>query len=344
MSTDNRKKLLEVKGLKTYFKVEGRTAKAVDGVDFHIYENEVFGLVGESGCGKSVTALSVIRLIPNPPGWIEAGEILFRGKDIMQLPYEDVRKIRGNDISMIFQEPMTALNPVYSIGFQMMEAVRHHTVMSKPEARERAAEMLALVGIPDATSRLKNYPHQFSGGMRQRAMIAMALALHPALLIADEPTTALDVTIQAQILELMLKAREQTGDASILLITHDLAVVAETCQRVAVMYGGKIQEVANVKELFGDAQHPYTRGLLRSLPRPDRERKERLETIPGIVPSVFDFPKGCKFWTRCPEKIERCEQEEPDLVEIAPGRHCRCHLVEPKGAPGPDPASRGVGA
>jgi len=332
MATGEHKKLLEVRGLKTWFKVEGRTAKAVDGVDFHIYENEVFGLVGESGCGKSVTALSVIRLIPDPPGWIEGGEIVFRGRDIMKMSYEDVRKIRGNDISMIFQEPMTALNPVYSIGFQMMEAVRHHTVMSKPEARERAAEMLTLVGIPDAASRLKNYPHQFSGGMRQRAMIAMALALHPALLIADEPTTALDVTIQAQILELMLRAREQTGDASILLITHDLAVVAETCQRVAVMYGGKIQEVADVKRLFGDPQHPYTRGLLRSLPRPDRERKERLETIPGIVPSVFDFPKGCKFWTRCPERIERCQQEEPELVEIEPGRLCRCHLVEPRTA------------
>ncbi|MDJ0522829.1 MAG: ABC transporter ATP-binding protein [Planctomycetota bacterium] len=340
MSTDannrpeaERKKLLEVKGLKTYFKVEGNVAKAVDGVDFEIYENEVFGLVGESGSGKSVTALSVIRLIPNPPGWIEAGDIVFRGKNMMELPFDEVREIRGNDISMIFQEPMTALNPVYSIGFQLMEAVRHHAVMSKDDARERAAEMLELVGIPDGRSRLKNYPHQFSGGMRQRAMIAMALALHPALLIADEPTTALDVTIQAQILELMLKAREQTGDASILLITHDLAVVAETCQRVAVMYGGKIQEVAKVEDLFADPLHPYTRGLLRSLPRPDKERKTRLDTIPGIVPSVFDFPKGCKFWTRCPEKIDRCEIEEPELVEITPGRKCRCHLVEPQGTP-----------
>ncbi len=333
MSQGERKKLLEVKGLKTYFKVENRVAKAVDGVDFHIYENEVFGLVGESGSGKSVTALSIIRLIPNPPGWIEAGEINFRGKSMLDMPIEDVRAIRGNDISMIFQEPMTALNPVFSIGFQLMEAIREHADVDKDEARDRAAEMLRRVGIPDPRARLKNYPHQFSGGMRQRAMIAMALSMHPALLIADEPTTALDVTIQAQILELMLKAREETGDASILLITHDLAVVAETCQRVAVMYGGKIQEIAPVEELFADPKHPYTRGLLKSLPRPDRERKARLDAIPGIVPSVFEFPKGCKFWTRCDEKIDLCEQEEPALVDVAPGRRCRCHLVDAMESP-----------
>ena len=246
----NRKKLLEVKGLKTYFHVEDKVAKAVDGVDFHIFENEVFGLVGESGCGKSVTALSVLRLIPNPPGWIEAGDIHFRGRNLLDLTYDEMHDIRGNDISMIFQEPMTALNPVFTIGFQLREAIQHHQEMSKEDADKRAIEMLDLVGIPAAAHRLKNYPHQFSGGMRQRAMIAMALAMHPALLIADEPTTALDVTIQAQILELMLKVREETGDASILLITHDLAVVAETCERVAVMYGGKIQEIAPVKPLF----------------------------------------------------------------------------------------------
>jgi ABC-type dipeptide/oligopeptide/nickel transport system ATPase component len=217
---ETRKKLLEVKDLRTYFDIEGETAKAVDGVDFFIYENEVFGLVGESGCGKSVTALSVLRLIPNPPGRIEGGEIIFRGTDLLKLDYEKVRKIRGNEISMIFQEPMTALNPVFTIGFQLREAIQHHEVMTREAANERAVRMLDLVGIPDAAHRLKNYPHQFSGGMRQRAMIAMALALHPNLLIADEPTTALDVTIQAQILELMLRVREETGESSILLITR----------------------------------------------------------------------------------------------------------------------------
>ncbi len=242
---DPRKTLLEVRGLRTYFDVEGRTAKAVDGVDFEIRENEVFGLVGESGCGKSVTALSILRLIPNPPGRIEAGEILFRGKDLLALPYAEMRKIRGRDISMIFQEPMTALNPVFTVGFQLREAIRHHEPMPKAKATDRAAEMLDLVGIPDGRARLEVYPHQMSGGMRQRVMIAMALALQPALLIADEPTTALDVTIQAQVLELMLSVRKKTGDASILLITHNLAVVAETCERVAVMYGGKIQEIAS---------------------------------------------------------------------------------------------------
>ncbi len=322
-----RKKLLEVKGLRTYFDVEGQTAKAVDGVDFFIHENEVFGLVGESGSGKSVTALSVMRLIPDPPGWIDGGEVLFRGKNLLDLTYDEMRKIRGNDISMIFQEPMTALNPVYSIGFQLTEALQHHQVMSRQDARERAVEMLDLVGIPDASRRLGNYPHEFSGGMRQRAMIAMALSLTPHLLIADEPTTALDVTIQAQILELMLDLRQQTGDSSIMLITHDLAVVAETCERVAVMYGGKIQEVAEVKRLFTNPEHPYTRGLLASLPRPDRVKQKRLQTIPGIVPSILDFPKGCKFWTRCPVKEDVCEQVEPELVKVEEGHWCRCHLV-----------------
>ena len=332
MSESASKKLLEVKDLRTYFDVEGRTAKAVDGVSFHIFENEVFGLVGESGSGKSVTALSVMRLIPNPPGDIVGGTITFRGRELLQLPYEEMREIRGRDISMIFQEPMTALNPVFTIGFQLKEAIRFHTQMDKREARVRAAEMLELVGIPDGMARLKNYPHQFSGGMRQRAMIAMALAMHPALLIAEEPTTALDVTIQAQILELMLDVRKETGDASIMLITHDLAVVAETCQRVAVMYGGKIQEVADVGPLFAEPLHPYTRGLLLSLPRPDRKKEQsaRLQTIAGIVPSIMNMPKGCKFSERCSERIDGCEEEEPPLVEVRPGRFCRCHLVSPE--------------
>ncbi len=329
MTEATRKKLLEVKDLRTYFDVEGQTAKAVDGVSFDIYENEVFGIVGESGSGKSVTSLSIMRLIPNPPGEIVGGSIKFRGKELLDLPFAEMRKIRGKDISMIFQEPMTALNPVFTIGFQLMEAIQHHSKTEKEVARERAAKMLELVGIPDGLERLKNYPHEFSGGMRQRAMIAMALAMHPALLIADEPTTALDVTIQAQILELMLDVRKQTGDASILLITHDLAVVAETCDRVAVMYGGKVQEISEIGPLFAKPLHPYTRGLLLSLPRPDREKKRRLETIPGIVPSILNMPKGCKFAERCSERFDRCDQEEPELVEIEPGRSCRCHLVEP---------------
>jgi len=319
--------LLHVRGLRTTFDVEGRRAVAVDGVDFDIRENEVVGLVGESGSGKSVTALSILRLIPNPPGRIEHGEILFRGRDLLKLTYAEMRQIRGREISMIFQEPMTALNPVFTIGFQLREAVTHHTKMPKKEATNRAVEMLEKVGIPDAARRLGDYPHQFSGGMRQRVMIAMALALKPKLLIADEPTTALDVTIQAQILDLMMELRKQEGTA-ILLITHDLAVVAETCARVAVMYGGRIQEIADAKSLFRNALHPYTRGLMKSLPRPDQEKKERLETIPGIVPSILDFPKGCKFWTRCPVKEKRCEDVEPELIRARPGHDCRCHLVK----------------
>jgi oligopeptide/dipeptide ABC transporter ATP-binding protein len=323
-------KLLEIKGLKTWFDVEGQTAKAVDGVDLDIRENEVFGLVGESGSGKTVTALSILRLIPSPPGWIESGEILFRGRDLAKLSFPEMRKIRGKEISMIFQEPMTALNPVFSVGFQLREVVRQHEPgLSRQALDETAASMLDLVGIPEAKRRLKSYPNEFSGGQRQRIMIAMALSLRPHLLVADEPTTALDVTIQAQILDLMLGLRKQSGGTSILLITHNLAVVAETCARVAVMYGGKVQELAPTKALFASPKHPYTQGLLRSLPRPDRPKQRRLEAIPGIVPSVLDFPAGCKFWTRCPAKIDRCEKEEPELRQVAPDHFCRCHLVEP---------------
>jgi oligopeptide/dipeptide ABC transporter ATP-binding protein len=325
-----RKTLLEVKGLKTYFDVEGKTAKAVDGVDFDVRENEVFGIVGESGSGKTVTALSILRLIPSPPGWIDAGEILFHGRDLAKLSFPEMRKIRGKEISMIFQEPMTALNPVFTVGFQMREVMKQHEPgLSSKDLDDRATTLLEKVGIPDARRRLKSYPNEFSGGQRQRIMIAMALALKPHLLVADEPTTALDVTIQAQILDLMLGMRKDTGNTSILLITHNLAVVAETCERVAVMYGGKVQELAPTKRLFAAPGHPYTKGLLRSLPRPDRPKQRRLEAIPGIVPSVLEFPQGCKFWTRCPEKIERCEKEEPALREIEPGHFCRCHLVEP---------------
>jgi oligopeptide/dipeptide ABC transporter ATP-binding protein len=329
--TEEREPLLRVRGLKTYFDVEGQTAKAVDGVSFDIRENEVFGLVGESGSGKSVTALSILRLIPSPPGDIVEGSIEFRGQNLLDLSWSEMRKIRGNRISMIFQEPMTALNPVFTIGFQLMEAVRLHSGCDKEEAETRAAEMLELVGIPDARQRLSDYPHQFSGGMRQRAMIAMALSMTPNLLIADEPTTALDVTIQSQILELMLDMRTKTDGASILLITHDLAVVAETCQRVAVMYGGKIQEISEVVPLFEDPKHPYTQGLLKSLPRPDRGKVDRLPTIPGIVPSILHMPPGCKFADRCPERFDRCDVEEPELREVEPGRFCRCHLHDAKG-------------
>jgi oligopeptide/dipeptide ABC transporter ATP-binding protein len=329
--TIERKKLLEVKNLRTYFYVEGMTAKAVDGVDFHIFENEVFGLVGESGCGKSVTALSILRLIPDPPGKIVEGDIIFRGRNVMDLSYKDMHGIRGKDISMIFQEPMTALNPVFSIGFQVKEAIRfHQNITNKKELTARAVDMLELVGIPSAAQRIKNYPHQFSGGMRQRVMIAMALACSPALLIADEPTTALDVTIQAQILDLMLSVKEKTGDAAVMLITHDLAVVAETCQRVAVMYGGKIQETAGVAPIFETPMHPYTQGLMNSLPRPDKEYQERLNTIRGIVPSIMNFPPGCKFNTRCDKKMDICEKVEPKLVEVKPDHWVRCHLCSPK--------------
>ena len=321
--------LLQIRNLKTYFHTEAGTAKAVDGVDLDIFPGEVVGLVGESGSGKSVTALSILRLIPDPPGKIVGGSILFKGRDLLQLSWDEIRAVRGKEISMIFQEPMTSLNPVFTIGMQVIEAVLGHEKVSKKQAFQRAVEMLELVGIPDPVSRMHDYPQQFSGGMRQRGMIAMALACDPSLLIADEPTTALDVTIQAQILELMLQIKDKRKDAAILLITHNLSVVAETCHRVIVMYGGKIQEVAPVKELFRNPLHPYTRGLLASLPTVDGERQQRLATIPGSVPSILDLPAGCKFVTRCSERIERCALVEPELIESAPGHWVRCHLVNP---------------
>jgi len=321
--------LIQVRGLKTYFKTEAGMAKAVDGVDFDIQAGEVLGLVGESGSGKSVTALSMLRLIPDPPGRIVGGSILYKGRDLLKLSWKEIRQIRGKEISMIFQEPMTSLNPVFTIGKQLMEVVLEHETVSKKEAFDRSVEMLELVGIPDPAARMSDYPHQYSGGMRQRVMIAMALACGPSLLIADEPTTALDVTIQAQILELMLKIKEERKDAAILLITHNLAVVAETCHRVMVMYGGKIQEIAPVKELFKNPQHPYTRGLLASLPTVDGEKQRRLRTIPGNVPSILDLPMGCKFVTRCTERLERCESIEPELLETTPGHWVRCHLMTP---------------
>jgi oligopeptide/dipeptide ABC transporter ATP-binding protein len=330
--------LLQVENLHTQFDVDGEVAKAVNGVSFEVYGDEVFGLVGESGCGKSVTALSILRLIPEPPGKIVSGRILFGGKDLLALPLPEMRRIRGNRIAMIFQEPMTALDPVFTVGSQLREAIlTHKSELSRDAADELAATMLERVGIPDARRRLKSYPHEFSGGMRQRVMIAMALAMEPDLLIADEPTTALDVTIQAQILELMLAAREKTGLASLLLITHDLAVVAETCDRVAVMYGGEIQEIAETRPLFRQPLHPYTQGLLASLPRPDRPKRERLDAIPGSVPSILELPAGCKFVTRCPARIPLCDTVDPDLLEVQPGRWCRCHVTEQRLAAGMPP-------
>ncbi|MDZ4746624.1 MAG: ABC transporter ATP-binding protein [bacterium] len=322
--------LVQVIDLKTHFNIEGTWAKAVDGVTFDILKREVLGIVGESGSGKSVTALSLMKLIPDPPGRIVGGKILFKGRDIVQLSYEDMYEIRGSEIAMIFQEPMTSLNPTFPIGMQIAEVIQTHEKVSKKEARARAIEMLALVGIPDPERRLNEYPHQFSGGMRQRVMIAIALSCNPSVLIADEPTTALDVTIQAQILDLMLSLKERRQDAAIVLITHDLAVVAEMCHRVIVMYGGKIQEIASVNDLFDSPLHPYTVGLLESIPKPAHERgkHERLKAIPGNVPSIMNLPIGCKFSTRCPVKIDLCEMQEPPLREVLPGHHVRCHLVE----------------
>jgi oligopeptide/dipeptide ABC transporter ATP-binding protein len=319
--------LLQIRGLRTHFFTESGVAKAVDGVDLDVRPGEVLGLVGESGSGKSVTALSILRLIPDPPGRIVGGEILFHGRDLLKLSWEEIRMVRGKDISMIFQEPMTSLNPVFRIGRQVMEIVLEHEPQTTTEqARARTIDLLEKVGIPDPETRIEQYPHELSGGMRQRVMIAIALALNPALLIADEPTTALDVTIQAQILELMIELKERHEAGAILLITHNLAVVAETCDRVAVMYGGKIQEVAPVRDLFYNPLHPYTRGLLGSLPRVDGERAERLTTIPGSVPDIHNLPIGCKFTTRCPERFEPCPGIEPPLIEAGPDHWVRCHL------------------
>ncbi len=322
-SDDN---LVEVTGLRTHFHTEAGTAKAVDGVDFVVKKGEVLGIVGESGSGKSVTALSLVRLIPNPPGEIVSGKVKFQGRDLLQLPLEEMYKIRGREIAMIFQEPMTSLNPVFTIGMQVEEIVKHHNYVEKERISEHAIKMLEHVGIPDAAKRMKDYPHQFSGGMRQRVMIAMALACDPALLIADEPTTALDVTIQAQILDLMMQLQERRKEAAIMLITHDLAVIAETCQRVIVMYGGMMQEMAEVGPMFEEPMHPYTQGLLNSLPRPDIQHQHRLYNIPGTVPSIINLPPGCKFSNRCDRAEPRCSREEPKLTQVKPGRWTRCHL------------------
>ena len=318
--------LLKLEDLKTYFHTEDGVVKSVDGVTFEIYKGETLGVVGESGCGKSVTSLSIMRLIPTPPGKIAGGRILFEGEDLVTKSEAEMRKIRGNDISMIFQEPMTSLNPVYTVGDQIAEAIILHQKLSKKEALDKAIGMLRKVGIPSPEKRVHEYPHQLSGGMRQRVMIAMALSCNPKLLIADEPTTALDVTIQAQILELMKELKEEFNTA-IMLITHDLGVVAEVCQRVAVMYAGKVVEYSGVDNIFGCPQHPYTWGLLKSIPKLDSPAK-RLMVIEGVVPNPLHLPEGCKFHPRCRFAQDKCRQSEPDIKEIKPGHSVRCWYPE----------------
>ena len=315
--------ILEIRNLQTFFYTDDGIAKAVDGIDFEIKKKETLGIVGESGCGKSVTSMSVLRLV-SPPGKIVGGSILFNGESILDKTEAQMRKIRGNDISMIFQEPMTSLNPVYTVGDQIGEVLRLHRGMKKNEANEKTVELLEVVGIPSPGSRVSEYPHQMSGGMRQRVMIAMALACEPKLLIADEPTTALDVTIQAQILELMKNIKERL-DTSIMLITHDLGVVSEMADRVYVMYAGKGMEYAPADILFNEPLHPYTLGLLNSMP--DMEsNNETLHTIPGTVPSMFDMPTGCRFWPRCEKAMDICKKEEPDMYNIRNDHFVRCHL------------------
>jgi peptide/nickel transport system ATP-binding protein len=318
--------LLRVRELRTYFYTENGVARSVDGVSFEIGAGETVGLVGESGCGKSVTALSLLRLV-RPPGRIEStSEILFDGMDLAKLSEKEMRKIRGARMAMVFQEPMTALNPVFTVGDQIAEVVRVHHGGSRKEAWARAIQMLETVGIASPAQRAGEYPHQLSGGMRQRVVIAMALIMNPALVIADEPTTALDVTIQAQILELMRELQQRLG-TSILLITHDLGVVAETASRVIVMYGGEIVEEALVEELFKNAHHPYTEGLLNAMPQVGQER-ERLATIPGSVPPPTAWPKACRFHDRCPYAWDRCASEHPPLYQIGSGHVSRCHLAD----------------
>jgi oligopeptide transport system ATP-binding protein len=312
-------KLLEVNNLKTYFFTRAGVVKAVDNVSFTMRPGETLGVVGESGCGKSVTALSVMRLVASPPGKIVGGDILFNGDNIMDKNLDELTELRGSKISMIFQDPMTSLNPVYTVGFQIAETVkRHRKDMSKDQAWKRAVEMLDLVRIPDAKRRAGNYPHEFSGGMRQRVMIAIALACNPQLLIADEPTTALDVTIQAQVLELMKGLSKEFGTA-VMLITHDLGVVAGTCEHVNVMYAGHVVESAPVKQIFETPAHPYTVGLLHSIPRLDDQRGERLTPIGGQPPDLLNPPPGCPYAPRCPKVQDRCRRERPELMPVGRG-------------------------
>ena len=315
--------LLEVKGLETRFFTQDGLVKAVNGISYHLDEGETLAIVGESGCGKSVGVLSLLRLIPQPPGKVTAGEVWFESKDLLQMSDEEIRQVRGNRIAMIFQYPMTSLNPVLTIGFQVSEALMLHMGMDRAAAAKRTVELLEIVGIPEAANRIDDYPHQFSGGMRQRVMIAMGLSCNPQILIADEPTTALDVTIQAQITDLVKRLRDEIGMA-IIWITHDLGVVAGLADRVIVMYAGFIVEEAAVKDLYARPSHPYTVGLLGSLPRLDACRAHRLVSIEGLPPDLIDLPKWCPFFARCKYRIERCAVENPHLEPVSPGHRIAC--------------------
>ena len=319
--------ILDVKGLKTYFYTDEGVIPAVDDLSFCLNEGETLAIVGESGCGKSVTSLSVLRLVPYPPGKIVGGEILYKGQDLLKLSEKDMRSVRGNDISMIFQEPMTSLNPVFTVGKQIMESLMYHQKMSKGDAKKRAVEMIKLVGIPTPEKCIKNYPHQLSGGMRQRVMIAMALACNPQILIADEPTTALDVTIQAQILRLMSELQKKTNTA-IILITHDLGIVAQIAKNVMVMYAGEAVEYADVQSAFYNPLHPYTVGLLKSIPKINEISDEKLYNIKGTVPSPKDYPKGCRFAARCECVKEKCLNEKPGLFTVNDSHKVRCWKYE----------------
>jgi len=316
--------MLSIRSLKTYFRTPQGVVRAVDGIDLFIDPGEVVGVVGESGCGKSVMALSILRLLPSPPAFFAGGDIFFKDKDLLKVTSDEIRRIRGNQISMIFQEPMSALNPVYTVGNQLMEIFLNHRNMGRREALKSSIDMLARVGVPAPERRVREYPYQLSGGMRQRVMIAMALSCRPALLIADEPTTALDVSIQAQILELMIELKEEFGMA-ILLITHDLGVVAEITQRVAVMYTGRVMEETSTLELFEEPLHPYTRGLMASIPRADLSFEEdTLSEIEGTVPSLLELPAGCHFEPRCPVSLDVCKHKAPLLEEVRPGHRVAC--------------------
>ncbi|MFQ6015623.1 MAG: ABC transporter ATP-binding protein [Anaerolineae bacterium] len=315
--------LLDVKGLETRFFTQDGVVHAVNGVYFHVGEGETLGIVGESGCGKSVSVLSVMRLIPQPPGKITGGEVFFQDRNLLKVSDEEIRQVRGNKITMIFQDPMTSLNPVLTINQQISEALELHLGMSKQEARKEGIRLLDMVGIPEAADRIDDYPHQFSGGMRQRAMIAMALSCNPQLLIADEPTTALDVTIQAQIIEIVKRLRDRYGMA-VIWITHDLGVIAGIADRIVVMYAGFIVESAPVKEVFGDPRHPYTLGLLSSIPRLDETVKEKLTPIHGLPPDMIDLEPGCPFYPRCVYRLDRCKDENPGLEPVAPRHKIAC--------------------
>jgi oligopeptide transport system ATP-binding protein len=324
--------LLQVKDLRTHFYTEEGLVKAVDGISYDVQEGETLALVGESGCGKSISALSLLKLIPIPPGRIVSGEVLFEGEDLMKLSEDEIRKIRGNRISMVFQEPMTSLNPVLTIGKQMTEALELHLKLNRAAANARAVQLLEMVGVAEAERRIDDYPHQFSGGMRQRVMIAMAMACNPKLLIADEPTTALDVTIQAQVLEVMARLSHEFGTA-VIIITHNLGVVARYADRVNVMYAGKIIETSTAEKVYADPRHPYTLGLLRSVPRLDQVADEKLVPIEGLPPDLGHLPQGCSFYSRCTFRLDKCKEEYPPLALVAENHYAACWVDVTKERP-----------